>query len=140
MIDEQAATPTPILRTIFSACELWQKDRGVPDEYDPDEDLNGIPAGVRYVFDIDPEIGPDELAEPLIDIGFDADGTPSVKIPEQKNTEGVTVTVLATEDLTDWSNAKLVEMLYNPSDDTWKPDVAIPPPAMFFKWRVDITE
>ena len=136
MIDEQAATPTPILRTIFSACELWQKDRGVPDEYEPDEDQNGIPAIVRYVFDIDPDIGPDELDEPLIDITFDANGTPSVKLPEQKNTEGVTVTVLATEDLTDWSNAKLIPMVYDDVDGTYKPAGDECPPRLFFKWRI----
>ena len=61
-----------------------------------------------------------------------------MKLPEQKNTEGVTVTVLATEDLTDWSNAKLIEMRYNESDGTWKPADGSEPPKMFFKWRVDI--
>ena len=92
---------------------------------------------MRYVFDIDPDIGPDELPEPLIDITFDANGTPSVKLPEQKNTEGVTVTVLATEDLTDWSNAKLVPMAYDKVDDTYKPTNGVYPNQMFYKWRLD---
>ena len=138
MMDEQAATPTPILRTIFSSCELWQKDRGVPDEYDPDEDLNGIPAGVRYVFDIDPEIGPDELAEPLIDIMFDADGKPYVKLPIPVNTEGATVSVLATEDLTDWSNA--VEYQVDPATGICAPDFDPVPPKMFFKYGIEVDD
>ena len=110
LIDNLSASVSKSL-TGFAA---FLDEYDLPLDTDPLFVTNGIPVLVRYVFDIDPDIGPDELAEPLIDIGFDADGTPSVKIPEQKNTEGVTVTVLATEDLTDWSNAKLVEMLYNP--------------------------
>ena len=47
---------------------------------------------------------------------------------------------LATEDLLDWSQAKLIEMIYNPSDGTWKPADGIFRPAMFFKWRVEIAE
>ena len=76
----------------------------------PEDMVNGIPAGVRYVFGIDPSIGPADLVEPLIDIGFDADGNPYVKVPPLVNTEGATVTVLATEDLNDWSNAEAVEV------------------------------
>ena len=136
MMDE--AAEGPILRTIFSAYELWLKDRGIADEPDPEEDVNGIPAVVRYVFGIDPDKGPDELDEPLIDVKFDANGQPSVKIPEQANTEGVTVTVLATEDISDWSNAKLIEMQYDASDGTWHPADGIDRPKMFFKWSLTI--
>ena len=128
----------PVLRTFFSAYDLWLKDAGIAYEPEPDELVNGIPAGARYVFGIDPSIGPDDLAEPLIDIKFDTAGKPYVKLPEQKNTEGVTVTVLATEDLSDWSNAKLIEMLYDPADNTWRPADGIDRSAMFFKWRVDL--
>lgn len=69
-----------------------------------------------------------------------AEGKPSVKLPEQKNTEDVTVTVLATEDLLDWSEAKLVEMLYNSSDGTWKPADDSDMPKLFFKWRITVSE
>ena len=99
--------------------------------------MNGIPAGVRYVFGIPPNVAPADLAEPLIDIKFDADGTPSVKLPEQKNTESVTVTVLATEDLSDWSDAKLIEMKYDKNDGTWKPADGVERPAMFFKCCIE---
>ena len=80
------------------------------------------------------------MAEPLIDVTFDADGTPGVKLPEQKNTEGATVTVLATEDLSDWSQAELVEMRYDPSDGTWRPADGVDRPAMFFKWSIDVDD
>ena len=93
---------------------------------------------MRYVFGIPPNVAPADLVEPLIDVSFDANGNPSVKIPEQANTDGVTFTVLATEDLADWSNAKRIEMRYNPSDGTWKPADGIDRPAMFFKWQITV--
>ena len=138
-IDEETY---PYLRTFFSAYELWLKDVGITDELEPEdmpkpEDMvEGIPAGVRYVFGIDPSIGPADLAEPLLDITFDADGKPVVKLPALVNTEGATVTVLATEDLNDWSDAKLVPMAYEKSDGTWHLVDDNPPPKMFFKWRI----
>ena len=102
----------------------------------PEDMVEGIPAGVRYVFGIDPSIGPADLAEPLLDITFDANGKPVVKLPALVNTDGVTVTVLATEDLADWSDAKLVPMAYEKSDGTWHLIDDNPPPKMFFKWRI----
>jgi hypothetical protein len=131
------ADGAPMLRTFFSAYELWLKDAGIAYEPEPEELVNGIPAGVRYVFDIHPDLGPDELLRPWIDIGFDADGNPSVTIPEPKNTEGATVTVLATEDLGDWSDENLVPMAYDDGDGTWKPAAGSCPPRLFFRWKID---
>ena len=128
----------PVLRTFFSAYDLWLKDAGIAYEPEPDELVNGIPAGARYVFGIDPQTSPADLAEPLIDIGFDTEGNPSVTIPETVNADGATVTVLTTGDLSDWSHAKLVPMAYDASDGTWKPAVAERPPRLFFKWIVTV--
>ena len=139
-IDEETY---PYLRTLFSAYELWLNDVGITDEPRPEdmpkpEDMvNGIPAGVRYVFDIDPSIGPADLTEPLLDIGFDEDGNPSVTIPEPKNTEGTALTVQATEDLADWSDEKLLPMAYDDGDGTWKPAAGGCPPRLFFRWKID---
>ena len=131
------ADGAPTLRTFFSAYDLWLKDAGIAYEPEPNELVNGIPAGARYVFGIDPQIGPANLAEPLIDIKFDTDGKPYVKLPAQANTEGATVTVLATEDLSDWSNA--AEYPVDPVTGICLPDLGNPiPDHMFFKYRIDI--
>ena len=124
-IDEETY---PYLRTLFSAYELWLNDVGfsayelwlndvgITDEPKPkdmpkpEDMVEGIPAGVRYVFGIDPSIGPDDLAEPLLDIKFDADGKPYVKLPKLVNTEDATVKVLATEDIADWTNASIPQL------------------------------
>jgi hypothetical protein len=103
----------------------------------PEDMVEGIPAGVRYVFGIDPSIGPADLAEPLLDITFDANGKPVVKLPALVNTEGATVTVLATEDLGDWSDENLVPMAYDDGDGTWKPAAGICPSRLFFRWKID---
>jgi hypothetical protein len=138
-IDEETY---PYLRTFYSAYELWLKDVGITDELAPEdmpkpEDMvEGIPAGIRYVFGIDPSIGPADLAEPLIDIGFDADGNPYVKVPPLVNTEGATVTVLATEDLNDWSNAEAVEVTVLSGGKLVFPRTAAP--ARFFRFVVSM--
>ena len=136
-IDEETY---PYLRTFYSAYELWLNDVGITDEPKPDdmpkpEDMvEGIPAGVRYVFGIDPSIRPADLAEPLIDITFDANGKPCVKLPALANTEGATVTVLATEDLTDWSHA--AEYPVDPATGLCLPDLDPLPARMFFRFSI----
>ena len=104
----------------------------------PEDMLNGIPAGVRYVFGIAPSIGPADLAEPLIDITFEANGKPVVKLPALVNTDGVTVTVLATEDLADWINA--VKYPVDPTSGLCLPDLSPIPVQMFFRYRILLNE
>lgn len=136
-IDEETY---PYLRTLFSAYELWLKDVGITDELAPEdmpkpEDMvEGIPAGVRYVFGIKPSIGPADLTEPLLDIKFDADGKPYVKLPRIVNTEDVTVTVLATEDLADWTNA--AEYPVDSATGICVLDFNPAPSQMFFKYSL----
>ncbi|MBO4287523.1 MAG: hypothetical protein J5985_05085, partial [Kiritimatiellae bacterium] len=130
------ADGAPQLRTFFSAYELWLKDAGIAYEPEPDELVNGIPAGARYVFGIDPQISPTALSESLIDIKFDADGKPYVKLPSLANTEGATVTVLATEDLSDWSHA--AEYPVDPVTGICTPPLL--PNKMFFRWRITLED
>ena len=128
-VDEPRLVPSTGFTTFLDDCYL-------PLVTKPDADVNGIPAAARYVFGIDPQTGPAELAEPLIDIGLGADGKPYVKLPALANTEGATVTVLATEDLSDWSKAARYPV--NPATGICVPDLDPVPPRLFFKWSITI--
>jgi len=97
-MDEPRLVPLTVFTDFLDGCNL-------PLGTKPDAVVNGISAGARYVFGIAPALGLADLAEPLIDIGFGVNGKPGVKLPPLVNTEGATVTVLATEDLTDWTHA-----------------------------------
>lgn len=140
-IDEETY---PYLRTFYSAYELWLKDVGIIDDMEtedmpkPEDMVEGIPAGVRYVFGIDPSIGPADLAEPLLDIGFDTDGNPCVKVPTLVNTEGATVKVLATEDLRDWSDPEETEVTVLSGGTLEFPRADYP--VRFFKLSVDFLD
>ena len=94
----------------------------------------GAAGGARYVFGIDPALGPADLAEPLIDIKFDTSGKPYVKLPVQANTDGATVTVLATEDILDWTGA--VEVPVDMDTGLCYPVIDPSADKMFFKWRI----
>ena len=133
LVDNLSAAGSVTFATFLDEC-------GLPPDTDPEAVTNDIPVLARYVFGIEPDKGPDDLAEPLIDVAFDADGDPGVKLPELQNTEGVTLTVLATTNLADWSQAELVEMRYDPADGTWRPADGIDRSAMFFKWRIDVDD
>ena len=133
------ADGAPMLRTFFSAYELWLKDAGIAYEPEPDELVNGIPAGARYVFGIDPLIGPANLSEPLIDIGFDTNGVPFVKLPALVNDEGATVTVLATGDLSGGTPPD--EFPVDRETGVCVPDLGDPlPDRAFFKYRIEIED
>ncbi len=135
------ADGAPQLRTFFSAYELWLKDAGIAYEPEPEELVNGIPAGLRYVYDI-PSDATNLYAlpgEPFFRVVTDASGNPCVKFRARLDPhDGVEAReiVEATVDLADWTN--LVPMRHNAQDDTWKPDVGVYPDQMFFRWKIDL--
>ena len=67
----------------------------------PEQVTDGQPNLVRYVFD-----RPSGECNPFTGISFDAAGHPVVQTLVPVNDEGVTVKVLSTTDLADWSNAE----------------------------------
>ena len=105
---------------------------------------NGIANGVRYAFDIDPQTS--TIGTPIIQVVRDAAGNPSVQSRDlATGRDDVTFGVLATPDLTDWSNAKLVPMTKFATDGLWRPTASessgyVFPPQMFFKYTIDIQE
>ena len=107
-------------------------------------DAKGIANGVRYAFDIDPEKGPDKIGVPIIQVVRDANGNPCVQARGlASGRSDVTFGILATQDLSDWSNAVLIPMKKFDSDSFWKPSASansgyVYPDKMFFKYTVEV--
>jgi hypothetical protein len=74
----------------------------------PEEATDGQPNLVRYVFD-----KPSGDCNPFTDISL-VDGKPVVRTLAPVNTEGVTIKVLSTTDLADWSHAEELELSVDP--------------------------
>ena len=68
----------------------------------PDEVTDGQPNLIRYAFNV-----PRGAFSPFTGISFNAGGKPVVTLLPLVNTDGVTVKVLSTTDLTDWSNPEV---------------------------------
>ena len=103
---------------------------------------NGIANGVRYAFNIDPATS--EIGSPIIQVVRDANGNQSVQSRDlAEGRSDVTFAILATPDLTDWSNAKLVPMTKFAADGLWKPTASessgyVFPSQMFFKYTIEV--
>ena len=128
-----------MLRTFFSAYEIWLEESGLSYEIAPDEVVDGIPAGIRYVYGIPAEATSLYAlpGEEFFHVVMDAYGNPCVKFRSKRDPyEGVVVaeTVYATDDLADWTN--LIPMRYSVLDDMWKPADGNFRNQMFFKWRI----
>ena len=63
---------------------------------------DGQPNLIRYAFNV-----PSGAFSPFTGISFNASGKPVVTLLPLVNTDGVTVKVLSTTDLTDWSNPEV---------------------------------
>ena len=103
----------------------------------------GIVNAVRYAFDIDPAKGADEIGEPILKIVRDADGKPAVRLRNlAEGRSDVAVSVLASEDLNDWSKATVVSPEEFSADGLWKPasnrKSGAVPSQMFFRYTVDV--
>ena len=150
LIDE--GTTTPYLQTFIvvkRGFAVWAEQAGYPEGTEPDDVVDGIPAGIRYVYNI-PADATSLYALPGEDffhVAMDAYGNPCVKFRAKRDLyEGVRVieTVYATTDITDMADPDpanwphRVQMRHDVLDDTWKPANGIYPPAMFFRWRIDL--
>ena len=75
---------------------------------------------------------------------INGEGPVKRRIMDMGLTKGVEVTVLATEDLNDWSPAALVPMALDALDGTWKPAESLADPnyvypsTMFFRWCITV--
>ena len=110
----------------------------------PSATAKGVANVVRYAFDIDPAKGADEIGEPILTLVSDAEGNPAVKLRNLAEGRGdVAVSVLASEDLSDWSKATVVPMEEFSAEGLWTPasnrkSGGTAPAQMFFKYTVDV--
>ena len=126
-----------------SGYAAWAAENGITGEgAAAEKETNGIKNGVRYAFDIDPTTS--DIGTPIIQIERDANGNPCVRARDlASGRDDVTFGILATESLTDWSNAVLIPMKKFESDSLWKPTASedsayVFPAKMFFKYSIEI--
>ena len=126
-----------------SGYAAWIAGKGITgSDAAADKVTNGIANGVRYAFDIDPVTS--DVGTPIIQVVRDAAGNPAVQARElAEGRDDVTFGILATPDLTDWSNATLVPMTKFATDGLWRPTASesagyVFPAKMFFKYSIEI--
>ena len=148
-IEEEETTPYLIAIGLSkSGYEKWLEDNDIDGNPEPEDIGNGIPYGFRYAFNIPMDKGPGDFNPPLFRLVFGADGKPRIYLPEQVNEEGVTVEVLASTELSDFSKENREEwtgavvMQYDPDEGAWRPAESFTDPeyaypdSMFFRWRL----
>ena len=126
-----------------SGYAAWVSEKGLTGaNAAADKVTNGIANGVRYAFDIDPATS--EIGTPILQVVRDGSGNPCVRARDlASGRDDVTFGVLATPDLSDWSQATLVPMEKFDSDSLWKPSASktsgyVYPAKMFFRYSIEI--
>jgi hypothetical protein len=123
--------------------ERWLKYRaGLPADTRPEEMVNGIPAGARYLFDIVPSQSVDTNGMPVCQIFIDPDGSPYLQFAERKYPDqwNTVFTVIASPDLAvEWDPSKRTDPLPEYAVDAngrCTPGFNPVPDHMFFKYRM----
>ena len=127
-------------RILASGYYEWIDEKGITGE--PGEtSTNGIPNIVRYAFNIDPEKGPEEMGDPILQVVFDENGNPAVLSRDlATGRDDIAFDILATENLSDWSSPVPMDKF---ADGLWKPEESgtggyVFPSKMFFKYKIEI--
>ena len=129
-IDEGETTPYLLAFLVQkTGYEQWLEDKGLPADTAPEAEAEGVPYLIRYVFD-----RPTGAFSPFKGISFNDDGDVVISIQQIVTTEGVTVKVLASTSLTDWSHAVETEITVQSDGTLVFPRTA--DPARFFKLSV----
>lgn len=104
----------------------------------PEDTSDGIANCIRYAFNIGPDAG--GIGDPIIKVVCDANGNPALESRDlAPGRDDVTFDVLATEDLSNWSQAALIPMTV--VNGLWKPTASespnyVFPAKMFFKYTI----
>ena len=111
-----------------SGYSVWAAANGLGE---PDEVTDGVANIFRYVFDCPHG----NLPRPILAISF-ADGAPTITTPMPVNLDGVSVNVLASESLVDWSDAVETELTVD-SEGRIAFSAFASAPQMFFKLQAE---
>ena len=129
-IEEGVTMPYLLTFTVQkTGYELWLEDNGLPEDTAPEAEAEGVPYLIRYVFD-----RPTGAFSPFKGISFNDDGDVVISMLTIEKDEGVTVKVLASTSLTDWSHAVETEITVQSDGTLVFPRTA--DPARFFKLSV----
>ena len=146
LIDEGATTP--YLQTfvvVKRGYDVWLEQNGLPEDTEPNDLVNGIPAGLRYVYSVPNAVtNLNELATPFFRIVTVSGKPRAAFLPTRDGYEGVQVNIqiYATSELTDmvdpdpahWPHR--VNYVYDTYNDVWKPATGLEYPKMFFRWCI----
>ena len=146
LIDE--GSTTPYLQTfviVKRGYDVWLEQNGLPEDTEPNDLVNGIPAGLRYVYSVPNAVtNLNELATPFFRIVTVSGKPRAAFLPTRDGYEGVQVNIqiYATSELTDmvdpdpahWPNR--VNYVYDTYNDVWKPATGLEYPKMFFRWCI----
>ena len=91
------------LEVRLSPYEAWAREQSVYPG-GPAEKTGGVENAFRYAFGI-----PSEPFSPILSVSLDASGRPVLSFPPVLNTNGVTLSLLSTTNLTDWSSSAVSE-------------------------------
>ncbi|MBO7482730.1 MAG: hypothetical protein J6U17_02435, partial [Kiritimatiellae bacterium] len=148
LIDEGETTPH--LQTfviVKRGYDVWAEQCGLPEGTEPGDVVDGIPAGVRYVYNIPAAAtGLGDLATPFFRIVTVGGRPRAAFLPTLDGYEGVRVNtkVYATTDLADMFDpdpdnwAHRVEYVYDTYNDVWKPADGNEYQNMFFRWVITV--
>ena len=127
-----------------TAFQLWLEACDLPEDTDPLEDVNGVPAAARYVYGIEPmDSTTNSEGHPLVSFCLGADGTPVFELaPKQRPDDfGLVFSTLWSRSLSPWETVGEIRFSAdNDGDDALchPPVNANDEPCMFFKSRIDI--
>ena len=146
LIDEGKTTPyLQAFIVVKRGYDVWLEQNGIPADTEPNDLVNGLPAGLRYVYNIPAEATSlNGLATPFFRIVTMSGKPRAAFLPTRDGSEDVRVNtqVFATTELSDMGDPDpahwphRVEYVYDTDNDVWKPATGLEYSKMFFRWRV----
>ncbi len=117
--------------TVTQSYAAWAEENGLGD---PEVVTDGVANLFRYVFGIT-----SGSFSPISSVGFDSSGNVVLQLPTIVNTEGVTLKVLSTTDLSDWTSSSVEEreVTITPEGQILFSDTS---PSRFYRLKASLSE